>query len=145
MAYWKEMLLVYFIAFHRITAEGKRKEESAKKLYCFQCQSKISWDDCDKSSVQVDCPNDHFCLKLTAHMWELTTNRTKTGRVSPLYARYCSLPEGCSTEQCEEISWNCQIVCCNQHMCNASNSIWLTKILFVAVQGLAILKMLTIY
>ena len=119
--------------------------ESAKKLYCFQCQSKLSWDDCDKSSVQVDCPNDHFCLKLTAHMWELTTNRTKTGRVSPLYARYCSLPEGCSTEQCEEISWNCQIVCCNQHMCNASNSIWLTKILFVAVQGLAILKMLTIY
>ena len=120
--------------------------ESAKKLYCFHCRSEISWDDCDKSSVKVACSNEegHVCLKITAHRWE-TTNGTKTGRVLPLYARYCSPPKYCSKEQCDEMGWNCHIVCCNQHLCNGSNSIWLTKILFVAVQGLAIHKMLTIY
>ena len=120
--------------------------ESAKKLYCFQCWSKISWDDCDKSSVKVACSNeeDHVCLKLTAHRWD-KKNGTKTGHVLPLYAKYCSPPKACSTEECDEMGWNCQIDCCNQDMCNSSNSIWLNKILFVAVQGLAIHKMLTIY
>ena len=33
MAYWKEMLLVYFIAFHRITAEGKREEGKTIGIY----------------------------------------------------------------------------------------------------------------
>ena len=38
MAYWKEMLLVYFIAFHRITAEGKRKE-GIKTIGIYVCKT----------------------------------------------------------------------------------------------------------
>lgn len=120
--------------------------ESAKKLHCFQCYSKISLADCDKSSKKAACSNeeDDVCLILTAHTWE-TTNGTQTGRVVSHYAKYCASAKDCSEKQCKEIGWNCQIDCCNQDMCNASNAIWLNKILFVAVQGLAVHKILTTY
>ena len=79
MAYWKEMLLVYFIAFHRISAEGKRKEgKTLGKYVCktlmiclsfrFRCNLHNLWIEREKRD------RDNFIERITLSWKELQSS-----------------------------------------------------------------------
>ena len=82
------------------------------ELYCYQCSSNKSFEDCIKKQTVVNCPiPERLCYKATI----------KEGKVKATYRKGCT-----TTDHCKQ-TITTTVDCCSDDRCNTSKKIVFTN------------------
>ena len=97
------------------------------QLQCWECDSKVSYDDCQSKSTVVNCSsvNDHAC-------YQADIKYEKGGVTNLTFAKGCltkSFCEAynkgdiglCNTLKNESYEVDCKAMCCHEDECNMKN------------------------
>lgn len=93
---------------------------SGSALLCNVCESRVSWEDCEKNRMLVNCSNvdEEFDVCFKVHRATKIENSEKH-----IFTKGCGYQDLCSGEQCVEFGDWCLVDCCNVDQCNASPSV----------------------
>ena len=89
---------------------------SGEALYCNQCFSNESWNDCDSTSKLHHCNPAHdedTCIKI--HRL-----KKKGEKEIHYYSKSCMPSIQCSGQECKDYGQSCRVDCCNTDACNGS-------------------------
>ena len=99
----------------------------ASSFRCKQCQSNVSWDDCENNEVEIFCgAGFRKCFKST---FDIKNGKTE-------YSKGCTVPLACGESQYKMPNAASRTIeCCGQHVCNVvernSTSVFLMGVLLM--------------
>ena len=110
------MILIYFAVF------------TGAQLQCWDCESKVSYDDCQNKSTVVNCSsvNDHACFQADVKVGKAGNGTEHSFEKGCLNKNFCAAYNKGQIDQCitrknQGYEVDCKAMCCHEDECNMKN------------------------
>ena len=95
------------------------------QLQCWECDSKVSYDDCQNKSTVVNCSsvNDHACFQADVKVPKAGTGKEHSFEKGCLNKSLCEAYNKGEIDQCialknQGYEVECKAMCCHEDKCN---------------------------